>query len=37
VQKYFGVDFPLEKLDIVALPNFATLKPVDSWGLIIYK
>lgn len=37
IQSYLGVDFPLEKLDIVALPNFSTVKPADNWGLIVYK
>lgn len=37
IQNYLGVEFPLEKLDIVALPNFSTVKPADNWGLIVYK
>jgi aminopeptidase N len=37
IQNYFGVDFPLKKLDIVALPGFSTVKPVDNWGLVVYK
>lgn len=37
IQNFLGVDFPLEKLDIVALPNFSTVKPADNWGLIVYK
>lgn len=37
LQNYFGVDFPLKKLDIVALPGFSAVKPVDNWGLIVFK
>ncbi|XP_055586329.1 aminopeptidase N isoform X2 [Uranotaenia lowii] len=34
---YWNTSFPLEKLDIVALPNFASVKPADNWGLIVFK
>lgn len=37
LQNYLGVEFPLKKLDIVALPGFSAVKPVDNWGLIVFK
>ncbi|XP_070504143.1 aminopeptidase N-like [Chironomus tepperi] len=37
IRSYFGEDYPLTKLDIVALPNYSTVKPADNWGLIVYK
>lgn len=37
LRHYWDVDFPLKKLDIVALPSFSSVKPVDNWGLIVFK
>lgn len=37
LQSYWGVDFPLNKLDVVALPGFSSVKPVDNWGLLVFK
>ncbi|XP_058063997.1 aminopeptidase N [Anopheles bellator] len=37
LESYWGVELPLEKLDIVALPGFTHVKPADNWGLIIFK
>lgn len=37
LQAYLGVEFPLKKLDIVALPGFSAVKPVDNWGLLVFK
>ncbi|XP_058127860.1 aminopeptidase N [Anopheles ziemanni] len=37
LQEYWGVELPLEKLDIVALPGFSYVKPADNWGLIVFK
>lgn len=34
---YWNISYPLKKLDIVALPNFSSVKPADNWGLIIFK
>ncbi|XP_039749828.1 aminopeptidase N [Pararge aegeria] len=31
------VPLPLTRLDIVALPYYQGVKPVDNWGLIIFK
>ncbi|XP_035914900.1 aminopeptidase N [Anopheles stephensi] len=37
LKDYWGVDLPLEKLDVVALPGFSYVKPADNWGLIVFK
>jgi aminopeptidase N len=37
LKNYWGVDYPLAKLDIVALPGLTSVKPVDNWGLILFK
>lgn len=37
LQTYLGVEFPLKKLDVVALPGFSAVKPVDNWGLLVFK
>lgn len=37
LKNYWGVEFPLKKLDIVALPGFSSVKPADNWGLIVMK
>ncbi|XP_044740664.1 aminopeptidase N isoform X2 [Chrysoperla carnea] len=37
LQSYWGLDFPLKKLDIVALPNYYAVRPADNWGLIFFK
>lgn len=37
VSKYWAVKYPLGKLDVVALPGFSALKPIDNWGLLVFK
>jgi aminopeptidase N len=37
LKDYWGVDYPLSKLDIVALPGLSSVKPIDNWGLILFK
>lgn len=37
LQEYWGVPYPLPKLDVVALPNYQAVKPADNWGLIFFK
>lgn len=37
IRKYWNVDLPQTKLDIVALPGYSALKPIDNWGLVVFK
>lgn len=37
IKEYLGAEFPLCKLDIVALPGLSSVKPADNWGLIVMK
>lgn len=37
VRRYLNVAYPLPKLDVVALPGFSALKPIDNWGLLVFK
>lgn len=34
---YWNVSFPLDKLDVIALPNFSAVKAADNWGLVIFR
>lgn len=34
--KYFEIDYPLDKLDMVAVPSFA-MGAMENWGLITYR
>lgn len=34
---YWGVAYPLPKLDCVAVPNFQATRPADHWGLLLFK
>ncbi|KAI5150606.1 puromycin-sensitive aminopeptidase [Enteropsectra breve] len=35
-EKYFEIDYPLPKLDMVAIPSFA-MGAMENWGLITYR
>ncbi|KAM7537910.1 hypothetical protein Aperf_G00000062915 [Anoplocephala perfoliata] len=35
-EKYFGLDYPLEKTDMLAVPHFAA-GAMENWGLMIYR
>jgi puromycin-sensitive aminopeptidase len=35
-EDYFGIDYPLEKCDMIALPDFAS-GAMENWGLITYR
>lgn len=37
ISDYMGAEYPLKKLDIVALPGLTAMKPIDNWGLTIFK
>lgn len=37
VREYLNVGYPLPKLDVVALPALSALKPIDNWGLLVFK
>lgn len=37
LKKYLNAPYPIEHLKIVALPGMNSVKPGDSWGLIIMK
>lgn len=35
-EQYFNISFPLKKVDMVALPDFAA-GAMENWGLITYR
>ncbi|XP_062552082.1 aminopeptidase N [Armigeres subalbatus] len=35
--RFWNASFPLDKLDVVALPNFSSVKPADNWGLVVFR
>lgn len=37
LEEFWGVPYPLPKVDCLALPNYQATKPADNWGLILFK
>ncbi|KAK9874641.1 hypothetical protein WA026_005467 [Henosepilachna vigintioctopunctata] len=37
LEEFWGLKYPLPKLDIVTIPNFQATRPADSWGLLLFK
>ncbi|KAL3276601.1 hypothetical protein HHI36_011973 [Cryptolaemus montrouzieri] len=37
LENFWGLKYPLAKLDIIALPNFQATRPADSWGLLLFR
>ncbi len=35
-EEYFGIDYPLNKMDLIALPDFASAA-MENWGLITFR
>ncbi|ELA45804.1 hypothetical protein VCUG_02709, partial [Vavraia culicis subsp. floridensis] len=35
-EEYFGIEYPLDKLDMVAVPEFS-MGAMENWGLITYR
>lgn len=36
LEEFFGIDYPLPKIDMIALPDF-TAGAMENWGLITFR
>ncbi|XP_065370998.1 aminopeptidase N [Calliphora vicina] len=37
LNNYFNVSIPLKKVDVLAIPGLASVRPADNWGLLMFK
>ncbi|KRG00711.1 aminopeptidase N [Drosophila mojavensis] len=37
IQRYFDISLPLSKIDVVVIPELQVVRPVDNWGLLLFK
>ncbi|XP_030557590.1 aminopeptidase N [Drosophila novamexicana] len=37
IQNYFGISLPMSKIDVVVIPELPIVRPVDNWGLLLFK
>ncbi|XP_023169750.2 aminopeptidase N isoform X2 [Drosophila hydei] len=37
IQSYFEIPLPLSKIDVVVIPELPVVRPVDNWGLLLFK
>ena len=37
LERYFHVQLPLCKMDIIAIPGLATVRAADNWGALVFK
>lgn len=37
IHQYFDYEYPFDVLNIVALPGFTALKPIDNWNVLVFK
>ncbi|XP_037815960.1 aminopeptidase N [Lucilia sericata] len=37
LNNYFNVSIPLSKIDVLAIPGLASVRPADNWGLLMFK
>ncbi|XP_017846387.1 aminopeptidase N isoform X1 [Drosophila busckii] len=37
IEEYVGIAIPLTKIDVVIIPDLAIVRPIDNFGLLIFK